>query len=64
MLQALSQTGSDRSHSHASSRADEEGSFQIIFQPADVAGYRWLRKVKAAGGFGNLANLSHHEKGL
>jgi hypothetical protein len=29
-----------------------------------VAGYRRLRKMKAAGGFGNLANLSDYEKGL
>jgi hypothetical protein len=64
MLQALSQSGSDWSQSHASSRADEEGCFQITFQPADVAGYCRLRKMEAASGFGNLADLSHYEKSL
>jgi len=29
-----------------------------------VTGHRRLRKMKAAGGFGNLANLSNDEKGL
>src|SRR5262245_36085680 len=64
MIQPLSETSPKRSQSHASGRTAEQGRFQIRFQPANVAGYRRLRKMKAAGGFRNLANLSDYEKRL
>jgi hypothetical protein len=64
VLQSLSQAGPDWSQSNSAWRPDEERRFQIGFQPADMAGHCRLRKMQAAGGFGNLANLGDYEKGL
>jgi hypothetical protein len=64
MSKSFSELGSARSQSHALGRADEQGRFQISFQPSDVSGYRRLREMKPTSCFGDLANFRNYEKSL